>query len=140
MNPPRVLLADDHRALFDRLSTLLQPTFEIIGAVANGAELVSEALRLQPDVIVSDISMPVLNGIEAVHKLREAGCSAKFIFLTLHQGVDFVNACLAEGASGYVAKLDMTTELLPAIHEALSGRQFVSSSVSRHPQGGKKSA
>ena len=140
MKPPRVLLADDHRPLIERLTVLLQPTFEIVGTVGNGAELVSEALRLQPDVIVSDISMPVLNGIDAAHKLRDAGSTAKVIFLTLHQGVDFVHACLAEGACGYVVKLDMATDLIPAIREALCGRQFVSPSVSKHPPNLKRGA
>jgi DNA-binding NarL/FixJ family response regulator len=87
-------------------------------------------MNLKPDVIVTDISMPVLNGIEAANQLNEAGCTSKIIFLTVHSDPDFVRTCLATGAFGYVVKSRVATDLLPAIHEALAGRLFISPSIS----------
>ena len=83
-------------------------------------------MNLKPDVIVTDISMPILNGIEAANQLNDSGCTAKIIFLTVHSDPDFVRACLATGAFGYVVKSRITMDLLPAIQEALAGRIFVS--------------
>ena len=97
MTRPRILLADDHRIMLERVRALLQATFDVVGAVSNGREMVSEALRLNPDVIVADISMPQLSGIEAAHELRERGSRAKLVFLTIHPDDEFVTACLAEG-------------------------------------------
>jgi DNA-binding NarL/FixJ family response regulator len=131
LNQPRVLLADDHHPIIERVTVLLQSSFEIVGAVANGTDLISEALRLQPDLIVLDISMPGLTGIEAARQLREAGSTARFVFLTVHERVEFVHACLAEGALGYVVKSRLAVDLVPAMREALSGRRFISPPVSR---------
>ncbi len=102
-------------------------TFEVIGAVDNGKALVETARRLQPDVIITDISMPIFNGIEAAKQLKESGSRAKVIFLTVHSDPDFVRACLNVGASGYIVKLRMDSDLLLAVGEALAGRIFVSS-------------
>jgi len=126
---PRVLLADDHHPVLDRLVSLLHANFEVVGAVHDGRSLVSEAQRLQPDVIVMDITMPILTGIEAARELREAGSAAKLIFLTVHQSAAFVRECFAAGGLGYVTKSRMITDLIPAIHEALSDQRFVSPSV-----------
>lgn len=123
---PRVLLADDHLAVVQRVTTLLEATFEVIGAARTGREMVSQASQLKPDVIVVDISMPELGGIEAVHQLRELGSTAKVVFLTVHSEDEFVNACFAEGALGYVTKTHMSTDLIPAIHAALLGCPFIS--------------
>ena len=128
---PRVLLADDHDPIIERVRSLLQSGFDVIGSVNNGRDLVSEAARLQPDLIVLDISMPGLTGIEAAQELREAKSTAKLIFLTVHERVEFVRACLAEGALGYVVKSRLAVDLLPAIREALAGRRFISPPVSR---------
>jgi DNA-binding NarL/FixJ family response regulator len=125
------LLADDHAVVRDRVGALLSSTFEVVGAVTNGQELISEGIRLDPDVIISDITMPGLSGIEAAHQLREAGSRAKFVFLTIHIEHEFVDACLAEGALGYVAKTHMKTDLIPAIKAALIGRKFISPLLSR---------
>jgi DNA-binding NarL/FixJ family response regulator len=130
-NQPRVLLADDHQPIIERITALLQSSFEIVGVVSNGADLLAEAQKLQPDLIVLDISMPGLTGIEAAHQLREAGSSAKVVFLTVHERVEFVHACLAEGALGYVVKSRMAVDLIPAIRDALSGHRFISPPVSR---------
>jgi DNA-binding NarL/FixJ family response regulator len=127
---PRILLADDHHPLLNRVITLLKSEFEVVGSVSDGRALVREALRLQPDVIVLDITMPILTGIEAARELHEAGSKAKLVFLTVHQSLSFVRECFAEGGLGYVTKSRLVTDLVPAITEALSNRRFVSPSVS----------
>ena len=123
---PRVLLADDHSAFLERTAVLLKAQFEIVGTVGNGAALVSEALRLRPDVIVADITMPGLSGIDAVRRLRKLTSSPKFVFLTIHSDEQFVEACRAEGALGYVVKARMKSHLIPAIQAALTGAAYVS--------------
>ena len=96
---PRILLADDHLAMLEAEIALLSPYFDVVGTAADGAALVSKAHSLRPDVIVTDISMPVLNGIDAVHKLRESGSRAKFVFLTIHSENEFVDGCMGAGRS-----------------------------------------
>jgi DNA-binding NarL/FixJ family response regulator len=123
---PRILLADDHSALLEGIAALLMPQFDIVGTVANGTALVSEALRLCPDVIVADITIPGLSGIDAVHRLREFALSARVVFLTIHSEEQFVEACVAEGALGYVVKAHMKTHLIPAIEAALVGDTYIS--------------
>jgi len=113
--------------MLERVTALLQSAFDVVGAAHNGREMISEATRLNPDVIVADISMPALSGIEAAHQLRESGSTAKLVFLTIHAEQEFVDACLEEGALGYVVKSHMKTDLIPAINAALSGQCFVSS-------------
>jgi len=89
--------------------------------------MVDKAMRLSPDIIVADISMPELDGIEAAHRLREMGFNASIVFLTIHESPEFAEACLAEGALGFVLKTQMKADLIPAINAALSGQRFVSS-------------
>jgi DNA-binding NarL/FixJ family response regulator len=122
---PRVLLADDHPALLNATTALLRSQFDVVGTTTDGATLVSEALRLFPDVIVADITMPVLSGIDAAHQLRESAFSAKIVFLTVHSEEQFVKACMAEGALGYVLKSHMKAHLIPAIQAALVGQTYV---------------
>ena len=126
MERPRVLLADDHHPMLNRVVSLLKEHFEIVGSVSDGRALVREAERLQPDVIVLDITMPILTGIEAARELHEAGSKAKLVFLSVHQSNAFVRECFAKGGLGYVTKSRMMTDLIPAINEALSNRRFVS--------------
>ena len=128
---PRILLADDHGPMIERVRALLQPRFDIVGDVVTGLDLVSEAGRLQPDIIVLDISMPGLTGIEAAHELRQARSGVILVFLTVHERIEFVHACLAEGALGYVVKSRVAVDLVPAIVDALAGRRFISPPVSR---------
>ena len=130
----RILLADDHPRFPEMEQDLLESEFEIVGKVGNGQALFEEAVRLKPDVIVSDISMPILNGIEAADRLKESGCESRIIFLTVHFDADFVRRCLSTGAFGYVVKSRITTELIPAIHEALEGHIFVSQHLPYHRQ------
>jgi len=127
----RVLLADDHLVVLDRVGALLSTSFDVVGVVSNGQELISAGLRLDPDVIVADITMPGLSGIEAAHQLREAGSGAKFVFLTIHIEHEFIDACMAQGALGYVVKSHVKTDLIPAIKAALSGHTFISPLISR---------
>jgi DNA-binding NarL/FixJ family response regulator len=108
------------------VESLLVPTCEVVGRVSDGQSLFDAARRLKPDVIVTDITMPLLSGIEASKKLRESGSTAKIIFLTVHSDVDFVQTCLATGAAGYVLKPRIVSDLLHAIQEALAGRTFIS--------------
>ena len=131
MGKARVLLADDHEANQARVRSILGEDFDVVGAVSNGRDAVLEVQRLDPDVLVIDISMPVLDGLQAVSKLRARKCRTKFIFLTVHEDSDFIAAAFSAGASGYVTKSHVTTDLVPAIHEALEGRTFVSQSLSR---------
>jgi DNA-binding NarL/FixJ family response regulator len=119
--------------MLERVTTLLQPTFDVVGVAHNGFEMVEEAMRLNPDVIVADISMPRLDGIEAAGRLREMGARAAIVFLTIHEGPEFVEACLATGARGFVVKSHMKADLVPAINAALSGRRFVSSTSHTKP-------
>ena len=110
---------------------LLESSFDVVGTVGNGVALVEDAKRLHPDLIVLDISMPGITGIEATRELRQSGSTAKVVFLTVHERVEFVHACLAEGALGYVIKSRLQVDLIPAILEALSGHRFISPPVSR---------
>ncbi len=126
MNPPRILVADDHRALLDVEIALLSRHFDIVGTAADGAALVSEAHRLHPDVIVTDITMPILNGVDALRSLRESGSTAKFVFVTVHTEREFINTCLEAGASGYVQKSCMKRHLVDAIKAVLDGHSYVS--------------
>jgi DNA-binding NarL/FixJ family response regulator len=122
----RVLLADDHQAILAKVRRELGEEFEIVGIVGNGEEAVAAVCRLDPDVLVIDISMPVLNGLEAASRLRTSCCRTKIVFLTIHDDPDFVAAALSSGASGYVIKNRLSTDLVPAIREALQGHTFVS--------------
>jgi DNA-binding NarL/FixJ family response regulator len=126
MSKIRVLLADDYRPILESVSRLLGPGFEIVGEAQNGHILVEAALKLKPDVIVTDISMPILNGIEAAKRLREAGSTARIVFLTVILDRDFISTCLAAGALGYVVKARLGSDLEPAIRDAVAGRIFIS--------------
>jgi DNA-binding NarL/FixJ family response regulator len=125
MNKARVLLADDHRIVAEGLRTLLEPEYELVGIVEDGHELIAKVKELHPDVIVADITMPSLNGIEAVRQLKKAGSKAKVVFLTMHHDVMYASRAFEAGASGFVLKHSAPAELLTAIREALKGRTYV---------------
>jgi DNA-binding NarL/FixJ family response regulator len=122
----RVLLADDHEAVLKSVTEALAPHYNVIGAVRDGSLLVEAAMSLDPDVLVVDISMPVLNGIQAVARLRYNGLRAKVVFLTVNESEAFVRTCFAAGATGYVLKPRLVGDLVFAINEVLAGRSFVS--------------
>jgi len=125
MSRPRVLLADDHRIVTEGLKGLLEPEFELVGIVEDGRALLAAAEKLRPDVIVADISMPLLNGIDAVRKIKKAHEEIKVVFLTMHPDVTYAVSAFEAGASGYVLKHSAPTELVTAIRSALRGKTFV---------------
>lgn len=128
---PRIFLGDDHPVVLKATTALLESQFEIVGNAMDGATLVLEVARLCPDVIVVDIMMPVLSGIDAAHRLRELAPSVKIVFLTVHSEPQFVEACAAEGALGYVLKSHMKAHLIPAIRAALIGQAYICPFVSQ---------
>jgi len=122
----RILLADDHNEIRKIVVHLLERQFEILDAVADGRSLLEAASKLKPDVCLLDISMPIMNGIEAASQLKERGSTAKVIFLTVHEDRDFIQAALRIGASGYVFKRRIRSDLSLAVSEALADRIFIS--------------
>ena len=125
MKRPRVLLADDHTLVLDGLRKILEPECEVVGAVEDGRSLLAAAKQLQPDIILLDISMPLLNGVEAARRLRAVAPGAKVIFVTMHADATYVAGAFRAGASGYVLKRCASLELLKAINQVLSGREYV---------------
>jgi DNA-binding NarL/FixJ family response regulator len=125
MNRPRVLLADDHRMVAEALKSLLMPDFELVGVVEDGRALIDAAKKLRPHAIVSDITMPNLNGIEALERLKKDNPSVKVIFLTMHHDVAYARRALQAGAAGFVLKHSAPDELVMAIRAALEGKIFI---------------
>jgi DNA-binding NarL/FixJ family response regulator len=128
MGKIRVLLADDNETILARVRTVLGEEFDIVGAVNNGRDAIAEVRRLDPDVLLIDISMPILDGLQTASRLRSSS-RTKVVFLSVHEDPDFVDAAFAVGASGYVAKSDVTSDLVPAIREVLKGQTYLSKSV-----------
>ena len=129
---PRVLLADDHTIVADGLRSLLAEHFDLVGTVRDGVALVEAAGRLQPDVIVSDICMPVLSGLDALRRLNKETPRLRMIFLTVHADPDLAAEAFRAGAAGYLAKHSAGDELINAIHEVLRGRFYLSPLITRH--------
>jgi DNA-binding NarL/FixJ family response regulator len=125
MKKPRVLLADDHKIVLEGLKNLLAGEFEIVGSVEDGRVLVDQAATLHPDVIVADISMPQLNGIEAARQIKKTDKDIKIVFLTMHPDATYAANAFEAGASGFVLKHSAPSELITAIHEAMKGRTYV---------------
>jgi DNA-binding NarL/FixJ family response regulator len=126
---PRVLLADDHLLIAEALTSLLTPEFDLVGVVEDGLQLIEAAGRLRPDVIVADITMPHLNGIDALIRLREGGDGVPVVFLTMQRDVSFARRALEAGASGYVLKHSASVELIAALHAALQGKTYLTPQV-----------
>jgi DNA-binding NarL/FixJ family response regulator len=127
----RVLLADDHAIVAEGLATLLKGHFDLVGTVGNGNELIEAARKLRPDVIVADIAMPVLSGLEALRRLKAAKSSAKVIFLTMHADAQLATEAFLAGASGYVLKQSAGEELIAAIQEVLQGRTYLTPLITK---------
>jgi len=125
MKRPRVLLADDHVIVAEGLRGLLEPEFDLVGIVQDGRALLSAAEELRPDVIVADISMPLLNGIDAVRQIKKIHEEIKVVFLTMHPDVTYAVSALEAGALGYVLKHSAPAELVAAIQSALRGKTYV---------------
>jgi DNA-binding NarL/FixJ family response regulator len=126
MTRKRVLLADDLPPLLHAVAKLLEGSFEVVGMVSDGQAALDAAAALEPDVIVLDISMPGMSGIEVARELKRRTNSAKIVFLTVHEDSDILATCLAAGGLGYVVKVLMEADLIPAMNEALAGREFIS--------------
>jgi DNA-binding NarL/FixJ family response regulator len=122
---PRILLADDHRIVAEGLRSLLEPEFELIGIVEDGRALVDASEKLCPDVIIVDISMPLLNGIEAVRQIKKENKDIKVIFLTMHPDVTYAVSAMEAGAQGYVLKHSAPSELTTAVRKALRGKIYI---------------
>ncbi len=122
----RVLLADDHEAMLDRVTDLLADDCDVIGTAIDGRQALEAAMELKPDVLVLDISMPVMNGIETARSLKELGAKTRIVFLTVHYDPDYAREALETGALGYVIKPRIASDLVAAINEVHAGRSFVS--------------
>ena len=122
----RILLADDHPALLAETARLLGQDHNVVGTVTNGLALLEAAACLDPDLILLDISMPGLDGIEAARRLKQAGCRSKLVFLTVCEDPDYQREAIALGADGYVVKSHLASDLMPAIEQVLAGHKFVS--------------
>jgi DNA-binding NarL/FixJ family response regulator len=131
VNRVRVLVADDHQAMLENLVWLLSRDYEVVGAVRDGMSVMSDAARLEPDLLVLDIAMPGLSGIAAATELKARGSAAKVVFVTMHHDREFVDASLTLGPVGFVAKDRLVLDLLPAIRLVLEGQSFVSPSAVR---------
>jgi DNA-binding NarL/FixJ family response regulator len=125
MGRPRVLLADDHALLLGAFEKLLSPDCDIVGQVSDGRALVAAADELKPDVIVLDISMPLLNGLEAARQIKPKARGVKLVFLTMNEDTDLAAEAFRAGASGYLLKRSAASELLTAVREVMQGRSYV---------------
>jgi DNA-binding NarL/FixJ family response regulator len=126
-----VLLADDHAIVLEGMRSVLEPDYEVVGEARDGRELVASADKLRPDVIVADIAMPQLNGLEAIRQLEKADLRAKIIFMTMHASVELAVQAFRLGASGYLLKHDASDELLRAMREVLNGRFYVTPGIAK---------
>jgi DNA-binding NarL/FixJ family response regulator len=125
----RILLADDHTLFCSLLRDLLEPEYEIVGSVSDGQELLKAALSLRPDVVLADIGMPSLNGLDAGRRLKRANPSVKLIYLTMNNNVEYAREALQAGASAFVLKNVLSSELLKAIRDALRGVSYVAPEI-----------
>ena len=116
----------------ERVAELVGSVCDIVGSAVDGREAVDLALKLDPDLLLTDISMPILNGIQVASHLRDSGCRAKVVILTVHDDEDNVEAAFSTGAFGYVLKSRFDTDLIPAIQAALQGERYVSQFPARH--------
>jgi DNA-binding NarL/FixJ family response regulator len=126
MTLKRVLVADDIASVLNAVAGLLRGSFEVVGLVSDGRAALEESLKLDPDLVVLDISMPEMTGIEVARELKKHHSKAQIVFLTVHKDSDILATSLAAGGLGYVLKVRMDTDLIPAMNEALAGRVFVS--------------
>jgi len=126
MTLKRVLVADDLAPVLRAIAELLQGSFDVVGTVSDGNAALDGILELEPDLVVLDISMPGMSGLEVATELKNRSSSTKIVFLTVHEDSGIIAACLTAGALGYVVKELMNSDLIPAMNEALAGRVFVS--------------
>jgi DNA-binding NarL/FixJ family response regulator len=127
----RILVADDHAGMVERISNLLEAHFDVVARVHDGLAAVDATTRLKPDLVVLDIIMPQMDGIQAAQELKRQGCEAKVVFLTVQQDEEYVMAAFENGATAYVFKSRMHSDLVCAIDRALAGTVFVSPGTER---------
>ena len=125
----RILLADDNDEVLAEVRKLLGEEFEIIGTVSNGQDAVEAVRRFDPDVVVLDMAMPILGGLQAASQIQQINARTKILFLTINENVEYVSAAFAAGASGYVTKRRLLSDLAHAIREVAQGRTFLSASL-----------
>jgi DNA-binding NarL/FixJ family response regulator len=131
MRRPRVLLADDHQMLAGALKIVLEPHYEVVGTVRDGRALLQAAARLQPDIVVLDISMPQLNGLDAGRRLKHAWPKIKLIYMTMHEDPDLVGESFRAGGSAFLLKEAAVSELTEAIEQVLKGGSYVTASAAQ---------
>ncbi len=131
MPKPRIMLADDHEIVIEGLRRVLAASFEIVGVVSDGRELVEKTEELRPDLVLLDISMPSLNGIDAAHQIKKRMPSTKLVFLTHRADRDYVHAAFRAGASGYLVKQSLVSEMQIALDQVLQGRYYVSAHLAK---------
>ncbi len=131
MSKPRILLADDHTLVREGFKKLLEEHGQVVGSVEDGRSLLDEAKRLRPDIVVLDISMPKLNGLDAARRLRKIVPQARLIFVTVHADSDYVNQAFKAGASGYLLKRSAASELSQAIEAVKNGNYYVTSFIAK---------
>ncbi len=134
MKLPRVILADDHTLIAEALHRLIAPQFDVVATVADGRALLDSAASLKPDVVVVDIAMPLLNGLEAGRQLKQKMPGVKLIFLTMNEDPELAMEAMKSGASGYVLKQSAASELLHALQTALQGKSYVTPRIARRMQ------
>jgi DNA-binding NarL/FixJ family response regulator len=130
-NRPRILIADDHNLVAELCKRLLENDFDVVGTVADGRALVRVAGELKPDVIVLDIAMPVLNGLDAGRQVKKMLPAVKLVFLTMNPDADVAAEAFARGASGYLLKTCAATEMVLAVRDVLRGKTYLSKALSR---------
>jgi len=133
MNRTRVLMADDHAIVLEALKKLVEPSCEVVGTAADGRMLITQAEKHRPDVIIADINMPHLNGLEACERLKKKLPESKVIFLTVNEDPDSAEEAIRRGASGYLLKKAASAELFKAIQTVMSGRTYITPLISREP-------
>jgi DNA-binding NarL/FixJ family response regulator len=131
MNRARIPLADDNKLPLESTAKMLDSCSEVVGLAHDGQDRVAKALLLSPDVIVADLTMPIMTGLEAPLELRKTEPVPRFVFLTVHDECEFVQACIEEGALGCITKSYINADLIPAINAAVTGKIFVSPSLAR---------
>jgi DNA-binding NarL/FixJ family response regulator len=132
MTRKRVLVADDLTLMVDAVTALLRGSFDVVSTVSNGRAALTAILKLEPDLVVLDVSMPLMNGIQVAKEMRNHACKAGIVFLTGHQDSAILEICLEAGGLAYVLKDSMNTDLIPAMNEVLAGHTFISTFSSPH--------
>ena len=131
MRRPTVLIADDHTIVAEGLVKLLSERFDVVATVADGAALVEAAERLRPDIIITDLNMPSVGGLEAMARLKKRGATSKFVILTMHREASVAAKAMRAGASAFLLKASAGEELIDAIDEVLNGRTYLSPAVTK---------